>query len=137
MINKSGAILINCTTKKVGLVYRKKHNDYSFPKGHQEKGESVLECAVRETEEETQRIPKILTQLPTSTYTDSNGDECRVYWYIAKDFGQSHKYVEEELKHELVWLNFDEVEDKLSYDNLKQLWQSAKEKVLCYFNQSG
>ena len=134
---KSGTILINCATKQVGLVYRKKHNDYSFPKGHQEEDESILECAIRETEEETQRLPEILTQLPTLTYTDSAGDECAAYWYIARDLGKSHKQFDEGLKHELVWIDFNEVENKLSYDNLKQLWNSAKEKVLYYFDQLG
>lgn len=136
-VNKAGCILIDCTTKQIGLIYRTKQNDYSFPKGHQEDGESVLECAIRETEEETQRLPEILTQLPIQTYTDSKGDICNVYNYIARDLGKSHKHIEEELKHELIWVNFDEVEDKLSYDNLKQLWNSAKEKVQYYFDQLG
>lgn len=136
-VNKSGTILINCTTRQVGLVYRKKHNDYSFPKGHQEEGESILECAIRETEEETQRLPEILAQLPTITYIDSAGDECKAYWYIARDLGKSHKQFDEELRHELVWIDFDKVEDTLSYDNLKELWNTAKEKILEYFDQLG
>lgn len=35
-IKKVGCILINKETKKIGLIYRKKQNDYSFLKGHQE-----------------------------------------------------------------------------------------------------
>ena len=46
-IKKAGTILINLENKKIGVVYRKKQNDYTFPKGHLEKGETILECAVR------------------------------------------------------------------------------------------
>ncbi len=31
-VEKAGTILINLETKKIGLIYRKKQNDYSFPK---------------------------------------------------------------------------------------------------------
>ena len=54
-VNKAGCILINPNTNQVGLIYRSKHDDYSFPKGHQEEGETVMECAIRETIEETLR----------------------------------------------------------------------------------
>ena len=30
-IKKAGTILINLEDNKVGLIYRKKHEDYSFP----------------------------------------------------------------------------------------------------------
>ena len=49
---KAGCILINFSDKKAGLIYRTKQNDYSFPKGHVEEGETVMECAIRETKEE-------------------------------------------------------------------------------------
>lgn len=136
-VNKAGCILINCDTKQIGLIYRAKHNDYSFPKGHQEPDESILECAIRETEEETQRLPEIVGQLPAQEYTDSKGDECKVYWFIARDLGQSHKRIDEELKHSLVWVDVDVVEDKLSYDNLKELWNSAKNAVKYYLDELG
>jgi 8-oxo-dGTP diphosphatase len=55
-ILKAGCILLDLNNNKVGLVYRRKHNDFSFPKGHLEKGETLEECAIRETEEETGRI---------------------------------------------------------------------------------
>lgn len=52
---KAGTILVDKENKKVALVYRKKHNDYSFPKGHLEKKETIKECALRETEEEVRK----------------------------------------------------------------------------------
>ena len=70
-VNKAGCILINCDTEKVGLIYRSKQNDYSFPKGHVELDETILECAMRETSEETLRLPEILATLSTQSYTDS------------------------------------------------------------------
>ena len=99
--------------------------------------ETILECALRETEEETQRIPEVLHQLPTQSYTDSKGDECNVYWYIARDLGQSHKLVEEELTHDLVWTDPDKVEELLTYDNLKQLWRDNRPIVEQYLAELG
>lgn len=52
-VEKAGTILINLKTKKIGLIYRKKQKDYSFPKGHKEINETLMECAIRETNEET------------------------------------------------------------------------------------
>ena len=60
MILKAGTILIN--KDKIGLIYRDFNNDYTFPKGHVEEGESFLECAIRETNEETKREVKILLE---------------------------------------------------------------------------
>ena len=40
---KAGCFLIKKETKEIALIYRKKHNDYSFPKGHVEKNESLKE----------------------------------------------------------------------------------------------
>lgn len=42
-VKKAGCILINKKTKEIGLVYRIKHKDYSFPKGHLEKNETLKE----------------------------------------------------------------------------------------------
>lgn len=134
-VNKAGCILINCETKKVGLVHRAKQDDYSFPKGHQESDETIIECAMRETSEETLRLPEMLATLSTKQYTDSKGDETTVYWYLARDLGKVHAHIDAELQHELVWVDPEEVEEKLSYDNLKQLWNESKDKVRSYMEQ--
>ena len=52
-VEKAGCILINKENNKIGLIYRQKQKDYSFPKGHRESEESLIECAIRETAEET------------------------------------------------------------------------------------
>ena len=38
---KAGVVLLNLKNHKVGLIYREKQNDYTFPKGHLEKGETA------------------------------------------------------------------------------------------------
>ena len=38
---KAGCFLIKKETKEIALIYRKKQNDYSFPKGQWEKGETL------------------------------------------------------------------------------------------------
>ena len=52
---KAGCFLIKKETKEIALIYRKKQEDYSFPKGHVENGESLKDAAIRETAEETRR----------------------------------------------------------------------------------
>ena len=50
---KAGCIVLDVNNKTIALVYREKQNDYSFSKGHREGNETLIECAIRETAEET------------------------------------------------------------------------------------
>lgn len=128
IIKKAGCILLKLETKHIGLVYRIKQNDYSFPKGHLEQGESLEKCAIRETEEETGRIAEIISsvELPTLKYVSSNGEEVINYFYLAKDNGPSKCIFAEDLVHDLVWVKFEDIECTLSYNNLKQYWGKIK-----------
>ena len=128
---KAGCILVNLDTKKIGLIYRKKLDDYSFPKGHLEEGETILECAVRETEEETGRKNHLLLDRPSYTleYTTPRGEEVENHMFIAIDEGATDKEIPEDLKEKLVWIDFKEVEKKLSYQDLIEMWNEIKEDV--------
>ena len=128
-VEKAGCILINTKNKKIGLIYRSKQNDYSFPKGHKEEGETLLECAIRETEEETKRKCILCSNNPIAKehYFDSKNDEVDMYYFIAIDNGKSNNNSLD--THELIWTEYEDVENKLSYDSLKKIWKEIKEIV--------
>jgi len=129
-VEKAGCILINIQNKKIGLIYRRKQKDYSFPKGHKEEGETLAECAIRETIEETKRNCKLYSGKPVvkEHYYDSKNDEVDMYYFLAIDNGKSNNTSLD--THELIWTEFEEVENKLSYESLKNIWKEIKEKVL-------
>lgn len=129
MVEKAGTVLVNLKNRKVGLVYRTRQQDYSFPKGHVENGETAEECALRETEEETGRKAKIIFQLPNLTYQSKSEGEIIVYMFFAEDLGASETEFDESLKENLVWVDFEKVKDTLTYNNLKDFWQNNLKKI--------
>ena len=129
MLDKAGCILIDKETKKIALIYRDYRNDYSFPKGHVEEGESLVECAIRETEEEIKRKVKLVSENIFCTEEYVNHDEnIRVNYYLGFDDGISDNTSLE--VHELVWCDIDEVSDKLTYETSKKMFNSVKDKIL-------
>jgi 8-oxo-dGTP pyrophosphatase MutT (NUDIX family) len=63
------------------LVHRPKYDDWTFPKGKAEDGESDEECALREVREETGLECRLLDELSTTEYVDSRGRPKRVRWW--------------------------------------------------------
>ena len=126
---KGGTILINKDTKQIALVYRKSLGDFSFPKGHLEKGETIEECAIRETIEETGRNCHLDSDKPIGVikYTTPKGEEVENNMYLAIDDGP---YMGESPDPEIcVWLYFDDVAETLSYDDLREFWNSVSDIV--------
>ena len=131
---KAGTILVNLKNKKIALVYRKDKIGYEFPKGHLEKGETIEECAIRETEEETGRKNHIVEKLEIIKYVTSKGEDVELHFYLAIDDGKTNKNIIEEDKEETIWVNVEEVENKLTFDKTKRVWNNSKEKVLNLIN---
>ena len=118
MTLKAGCYLINLELESIAIIYREKRKDYSFPKGHLEKNESLEECAIRETAEEVKRIARIVSKPYISRYTTPSGENVENYMYIAIDDGKSDNDSTD--THEFKWIKIDEVLDILTYDSLKR-----------------
>lgn len=121
---KSGCVLVNGENGCVALIYRDRLDDITFPKGHLEAGESISECAIRETAEETKRVARILDEYPPyeEKYTTPRGEKCVCYFYLAVDEGKSDNDSLD--THDLIWVEVDKVEERLSYPSQKKVWQA-------------
>ena len=131
---KAGCFLVDCKNKRIALVHREKQNDYSFPKGHAESGEDIIEAAIRETAEETKRIALVLEEFEPhiEEYVTPLGEECICYMFIAIDQGKSDNDSTD--THDVVWTPFDSVEETLTYPSLKQSWIDVKETIFKIIN---
>ena len=135
IVKKAGCILIRPKEKTVALVYREKQNDYSFPKGHLEENETLEECAIRETAEETKRDCIFLEKDPIyiDHYVTPKGENIELYYYLSQDIGPSDNDSED--THPTFWIPFQEVQNKLSYPSLQGTWNHVKEKVQKYLER--
>ncbi len=129
LTRKAGTVLLNKQTNQIGLVYRKKYGDLSFPKGHLEEDETLKECAIRETIEETGRLCHLIEDAPLDImhYVTSNGERVENYMYLAQDDGEA---LEESKDPEiLVWVDIDNVSRSLDYPNLIKFWNKVEKEV--------
>jgi 8-oxo-dGTP pyrophosphatase MutT (NUDIX family) len=68
---------------RVLLVHRPKYDDWTFPKGKAEPGESDESCALREVREETGFDCRLGVELASTSYRDSRRRPKRVrYWLM-------------------------------------------------------
>lgn len=128
IVEKAGCIIVNVQEGKIALVIR--DGEYSFPKGHLEKGETIKECAERETIEETGHDVKIVgDELCLVKYKTPDGESVENHMFFGLDMGLTNKFVDEKDKEKTEWFEINEIEEKLSYQNLKDVWKEIKPKV--------
>ena len=78
------------TGAEVVLVHRPAYDDWAFPKGKLEPGETDEQAAVREVREETGLSCRLGTELPSTTYVDGQGRPKLVrYWAMTVVRGPS------------------------------------------------
>ena len=74
---------------EVLLVHRPEYDDWTFPKGKLERGETEEQCALREVEEETGLRCTLGRELESTTYRDAKGRRKRVrYWLMEVESGE-------------------------------------------------
>jgi 8-oxo-dGTP diphosphatase len=121
VIRAAGGIVVR--DGRVLLVHRPKYDDWTFPKGKAQDGESDEETALREVEEETGLRCELERELPSSTYTDSQGRPKTVrYWLMRPVEGEFAPTNEVD---DIAWLSPDEAERGLSYERDRVVLRAA------------
>jgi 8-oxo-dGTP pyrophosphatase MutT (NUDIX family)/phosphohistidine phosphatase SixA len=102
---------------EVALIHRPKYDDWTFPKGKLDKGEHVLEAAVREVREETGMTPRLGRPLSSHTYV-ADGRPKRVdYWAATvRETGAGDGFIPGDEVDRLEWWPVPEAGRRLSYE---------------------
>ena len=104
---------------EIVLVHRPAYDDWSFPKGKCEAGESEEEAAVREVEEETGLRCRLERELATTRYRDSQGRPTTVrYWLVTPVGGRRDAANEVD---DVRFATFDDARALLTYERDREL----------------
>jgi 8-oxo-dGTP diphosphatase len=104
---------------EVLVVHRPKYDDWTFPKGKQEPGESDVETALREVEEETGYRCALGPELASTAYIDRKGRPKTVrYWVMTIEDGS---FTPTEEVDELRWVTTAQARWLLSYDRDREV----------------
>ena len=97
------------------LVHRPRYDDWTFPKGKAENGESDEDCALREVHEETGLRCALEEELGTTAYDDAKGRPKRVRWWLMRPLADDGFTPGAEVD-ELRWLPAEEAFELLTYE---------------------
>jgi 8-oxo-dGTP pyrophosphatase MutT (NUDIX family) len=112
---------------EVLLVHRPRYDDWSFPKGKAEPGESDEDCARREVVEETGLRCELGAELASTEYRDARGRPKRVrYWAMRPVDGRFDPRSEVD---ETRWLRFEEAGRTLSWSRDRKVLRSLEDAL--------
>jgi 8-oxo-dGTP diphosphatase len=116
VVRAAGGIVVRDAAPgaEVLVVHRPRYDDWSFPKGKADVGETDEDCAVREVEEETGLHCRLEEELETTSYVDAQGRPKRVrYWRMAVVSGELAFLHEVD---DARWVTRAQAEELLSYE---------------------
>ena len=99
---------------RVLLVHRPRYDDWTFPKGKLDPGESFEDAALREVEEETGVRCTLERELPSSTYEVNGRPKLVRYWLMAPDAELG--FAPNDETDDIRWVTPDEARALLTYD---------------------
>jgi 8-oxo-dGTP pyrophosphatase MutT (NUDIX family) len=121
VIKAAGAILQRSTPRgdEVMVVYRKRHQDWTLPRGKVKDGESFQEAAIREVQEETGWSCRIGNYLGTISYADDGVPKVVLFWRMSLVEDKGNRNTEE--IGEALWLQVPAAIERLTHAQEKAL----------------
>nr|WP_250649114.1 MULTISPECIES: NUDIX hydrolase [unclassified Actinomyces] len=127
---------------EVLIVHRPRYDDWSFPKGKLEAGESLVACAVREVQEETGVAVRLEQPLETARYPLADGRRKKVRYWAARPLADddpclaARTPVEPAPAQEIddvAWVEVGRARERLTHDidrqvlgQLRDLWEDGR-----------
>jgi 8-oxo-dGTP diphosphatase len=109
------------------LIHRPKYDDWSFPKGKLDPGESFREAALREVLEETGLICSLGASLPTTLYRDARERLKEVrYWLMEVVSGEVEERAPDREVDGWQWTCLEEARSRLTYERDRELVEAAE-----------
>ena len=101
------------------LVHRPRYGDWSLPKGKVRPGETVDGAAVREVEEETGLVCRLVRPAGEVTYRDRKGRTKRVWYWLME--GRGGRFAPSAEVDAMRWVTVPEALHLLTYPHDREL----------------
>ena len=125
VVKSCGAFVLD--NDKVLVIKQKKLGNYGFPKGHMESNETEKETSIREVKEETGVDIEIISDKRYFiSYPKDENTNKEVVYFLAKLKNKDNEKNQEEEISEILWLNINDVQNIITFENMKALWIEAK-----------
>jgi len=124
----AGGVIIDSAIggPRVLLVHRPRYDDWSFPKGKLDPGETFEGAALREVREETGLECRIIRELTTIRYRTRNRGLLKpkaVQYFLMERVGGNIRVPGDEVDRAR-WFDLDKAAEKLSYEQDRKLLAS-------------
>jgi len=127
----AGAVIINPKRGEILMIIDQKDR-FSFPKGNNEKGETMIETAKREASEETgvKNLQFIAKLGEVDFFYKLKADFIfkKVAYFLFKTKSTKIKPELEEIK-DACWIKTNKVKGKIPFKNLQNIWENAQKLI--------